>query len=276
MGLDMDIREIQSRLAAMGLYSGRVDGLWGPATNAAVAALALKEHVSIQDSWDRARRFVAAVQMICRIDGIEAGAIDGLPGQQTTHAVTVYDARRANGGKPDPLVENWRDKPQPTGAQQSPAAMHWPRQSEVPSFFGPVGSNQVTMTFPYPMRIAWEKTRIVTSTSCHKLIAAPARRALERVLDAYGLEEIQRLRLDLFGGCLNVRKMRGGSSWSMHSWGIAFDFDPEHNQLNWNHTKAEFAKPEYTKWFDLWESEGAVSLLRARDMDAMHVQFARL
>jgi hypothetical protein len=62
----------------------------------------------------------------------------------------------------------------------------------------------------------------------------------------------------------------------MHSWGIAFDFDPDHNQLKWDHTRASFARPEYKKWLDLWEEEGAVSLGRARDYDWMHIQFARL
>jgi hypothetical protein len=80
----------------------------------------------------------------------------------------------------------------------------------------------------------------------------------------------------LFGGCLNVRRMRGGSAWSMHSWGIAFDFDPDRNQLRWGRDRAAFAKPEYNKWFELWEEEGAVSLGRVRNFDWMHVQFARL
>jgi hypothetical protein len=62
----------------------------------------------------------------------------------------------------------------------------------------------------------------------------------------------------------------------MHSWGIAFDFDPDRNQLKWDHTRASFARPEYEKWFYLWEEEGAVSLGRARDYDWMHIQFARL
>jgi len=48
------------------------------------------------------------------------------------------------------------------------------------------------------------------------------------------------------------------------------------NQLKWDHTRASFARPEYEKWFHLWEEEGALSLGRARDYDWMHVQFAKL
>ena len=99
---------------------------------------------------------------------------------------------------------------------------------------------------------------------------------LVRVLDHYGPERIRELGLDLFGGCLNVRRMRGGSAWSVHAWGAALDFDPERNQLRWGRARARFARPEYEKWWALWEAEGFLSLGRARDFDWMHVQAARL
>ena len=50
----------------------------------------------------------------------------------------------------------------------------------------------------------------------------------------------------------------------------------ELNQLRWGKDKAAFARPEYARWFDLWEEEGALSLGRVRNYDWMHVQFARL
>ena len=83
------------------------------------------------------------------------------------------------------------------------------------------------------MRLAWNTRTKVARTSCHERIHDSAARIFDRVLDHYGPEEIRRLGLDLFGGCLNVRRMRGGSAWSMHSWGIAFDFDPANNRLKW-------------------------------------------
>jgi hypothetical protein len=126
------------------------------------------------------------------------------------------------------------------------------------------------------MRLAWETRTIVKATSCHEKIHDAALRVLTRVLDHYDADKVRQLGLDLFGGCLNVRKMRGGSAWSMHSWGIAFDFDPDRNQLKWGRDRAAFAGPEYQKWWELWEEEGAVSLGRARNFDWMHVQFARL
>jgi hypothetical protein len=150
----------------------------------------------------------------------------------------------------------------------------WPRQSECNAFYGPVGTNQVTLQMPYPLRIAWKPEDTITRIQCHAKVHDAAKRVFERVLEVYGLAEIQRLRLDMFGGCLNVRKMRGGNAWSMHSWGIAFDFDPENNQLN--HTRASFAREEYKAWFDAWYEQGAIGLGPERNFDWMHTQFANL
>lgn len=79
------------------------------------------------------------------------------------------------------------------------------------------------------MRIAWDPAKTISRFSCHEKICAAARRVLVRVLDHYGPARIGELCLDRFGGCLNVRRMRGGSAWSTHAWGAAFDFDPERN-----------------------------------------------
>jgi hypothetical protein len=159
-------------------------------------------------------------------------------------------------------------------------ASAWPRQSqrEMEKFFGPVGANQATLDLPegYSMRIAWEPSKKISRFSCHEKICASARRVLVRVLDHYGPARIGELGLDRFGGCLNVRRMRGGSAWSTHAWGAAFDFDPARNQLKWTRARAQFARPEYEKWWSLWEAEGFVSLGRARDFDWMHIQAARL
>ena len=156
--------------------------------------------------------------------------------------------------------------------------MQWPKQdySSLTKFFGEPGENQILLPLPFPMRLAWETESIVKRISCNEKVAEPLKRIFTAVLNHYGLEEIKRLRLDLFGGCLNVRKMRGGNAWSTHSWGIAVDIDPDNNQLKWGKDKATLAKAEYEAFWKIVEGEGAISLGRAKNYDWMHFQFASL
>ena len=70
--------------------------------------------------------------------------------------------------------------------------------------------------------------------------------------------------------------MRGGSAWSIHSWGAAVDLDPDNNQLRWGKNKASFAKPAYENFWKIVENEGWVSLGRERNYDWMHFQAAKL
>jgi hypothetical protein len=101
-------------------------------------------------------------------------------------------------------------------------------------------------------------------------------RVFRNILAEYGEARIAELRLNLFGGCFNVRKMKGGNAMSMHSWGIAIDLDPERNALRMNRTQATFARPEYEPFWRIVEAEGLVSLGRVREFDWMHFQAARL
>jgi hypothetical protein len=66
--------------------------------------------------------------------------------------------------------------------------------------------------------------------------------------------------------------MRGGSSWSVHSFGAAIDFLPDENQLKWGKDKASLARPEYEAFWEIWENEGWMSLGRRKNYDWMHVQ----
>ncbi len=110
----------------------------------------------------------------------------------------------------------------------------------------------------------------------HEKVADSLGEILEKIHAHYGEAEISKLGLDLFGGDYNARLKRGGSTMSTHSWGIAIDFDPSNNRLKWNRDRARLARTEYEDWWRIWESEGWVSLGRARNFDWMHVQAARL
>ena len=132
-----------------------------------------------------------------------------------------------------------------------------------------------TIDLPYPMRIAWDLTKTVTKISCHKLIADNLKAVFDELLSYYGIDAIKELGIDLFGGCVNVRLMRGSKTkWSRHSWGTAIDLDPSRNQLKENHTTARFARPEYKPMIDIFYKHGFVGLGREQDRDWMHFEVA--
>lgn len=194
--------------------------------------------------------------------------------QQTPITKIGNDAQKIEDWAPNlPWSIPATDKPKDAVLEQRPV---WPRQRDVPEFYGERGANQVKLQLPFPMKLAWQPATIINAISVHKKVHDSAARAFTKILTHYGESEISKLHLDLFGGSLNVRRIRGGSGWSMHSWGIAIDFDPDRNQLNWNHTRAAFARSEYKEFFNIWEAEGWVSLGRTRDYDWMHIQAARL
>jgi hypothetical protein len=130
----------------------------------------------------------------------------------------------------------------------------------------------VTIQLPYPMRLAWDTDTVVTKMRCHRLVANRFVAIFNDLLAHYGLAELKRLGIDLFGGCFSFRKMRGGNDYSRHSWGIAIDLDPARNQLKWSSKTAQFARPEYKAMIDIFYKHGFVSLGRERNYDWMHFE----
>lgn len=145
------------------------------------------------------------------------------------------------------------------------------------AFYGPVGENQTSLILPYTLKLAWDSSVTVKKITCHKKVSASLYTIFEKTLKVYGEKDLRKLRLDVFGGCLNVRKMRGSAtSWSIHSWGAAIDLDPDNNQLRWGRDRATFARKEYDEFWKIVEAEKWLSLGRARNMDYMHFQAALL
>ena len=130
----------------------------------------------------------------------------------------------------------------------------------------------VTIDLPYPMRIAWDLDEKVTKMRCHKLVADKFKLVFNDILAHYGYEKIVELGIDLFGGCFNYRKMRGGSSWSKHSWGIAIDLDPARNTLKETRATARFARAEYQPMIEIFYKHGFISLGVERNFDWMHFE----
>ena len=129
-----------------------------------------------------------------------------------------------------------------------------------------------SIKIPYPMRIAWDVSHTVSTIRCHKLIADKLLAVFNDLLSHYGIDKIKELGIDLYGGCFNFRKMRGGSDWSVHSWGLAIDLDPARNTLKETSKTARFARPEYKPMIDIFYKHGFQSLGREKNYDWMHFQ----
>ncbi|WP_150526832.1 peptidoglycan-binding protein [Roseibium sediminis] len=232
---------LQSRLTAHGFACGVIDGVIGPKT-----LLALK-------GFQRARGLGPT----------------GLADEGTVEALKAPSSRVA--------IEETSfipDRDQDVADDQRHGT--FPRQSDAMGFYGPVGTSQTRISVPWDMRLAWDPSTTVRNITVHEKVAPSAQRVLNRVRGIYSDREIKSLGLDLFGGSLNVRRMRGGSRYSMHSWGIAIDFDPERNRLSWKRPQARLSRDDAIQFWLEWEKEGWVSLGRARNFDWMHVQAARL
>lgn len=130
----------------------------------------------------------------------------------------------------------------------------------------------VTIMLPYPMRLAWDTESVVTRMRCHKLVSGRFLAVFNEIHREYGYEKIKELGIDLFGGCFNYRKMRGGSAWSTHSWGIAIDLHPAANSLKTPYSESLFSKPEYKKLHDIFEKHGFENLGKTKGYDTMHWQ----
>lgn len=236
--------------------------------------------------------FIMWLQSRLTAHGFPCGLLDGEMGPKTRHALRSFQkarglavtseadeatvtALRETSSRVSAEVSDFipdRDRDLPDDRRKAV----WPRQKDVLDFYGPVGTSQTRVEVPWTMRLAWDKDVPVRAITLHTKVAASAERAFGRIRGLYSDRQIKELGLDLFGGSLNVRRMRGGSRYSMHSWGIAIDFDPERNQLSWKRPRARLSLDDAIPFWQAWEAEGWVSLGRAANFDWMHVQAARL
>jgi len=212
---------------------------------------------------------VAVEQIIMReIAGLAVGVIDGIVGPATLKARSHWEQG------------NWRnalnmgqfaDRRMPKPVRET-----WPLESEVRAFYGEPGQHLVNVEWPFALTLAWDKSATIRKFKAHEKVAGSLTSIGEEIAKAYPAPRIAELRLDIWGGCFNLRPKVGGKTLSMHSWGIAVDWDPVRNALRMTRTTAQLARPEYSDWWDIWTEHGWLSLGKARDYDWMHVQAARL
>jgi hypothetical protein len=119
------------------------------------------------------------------------------------------------------------------------------------------------VTLPQPLLLAGTSVN-VTRVTCHKLLVETFRDTLNEI-DAAGKWDA----LVSYGGGFNFRPIRGGSSVSLHAWGIAWDFDPANNGLG---TKGKM-DPTIV---EIFEGNGFFWGGRFKTRkDPMHFQFAK-
>jgi hypothetical protein len=80
---------------------------------------------------------------------------------------------------------------------------------------------------------------------------------------------LHRRRLDQHGGGFNFRPITGGRRLSLHSYGIAIDWDPERNPR-----KKPLSRTLPDWWYQIWADRGWHDGRAFRTPDPMHVQFA--
>lgn len=100
---------------------------------------------------------------------------------------------------------------------------------------------------------------------CNKLLIEPLSKAFKNIVDR-GLSG----QFHSFDGCFNIRVKRGGTSWSMHAWGLAVDINASTNQFGHKPTMS----PELVKCFTdtgLFDWGGVWS-----KPDGMHFQLKNL
>lgn len=111
--------------------------------------------------------------------------------------------------------------------------------------------------------------------SCHPAIKNHLEQIFKEILQVYGAERIHALKMDVFNGSFYPRKRSESGKPSMHSLGIAFDWNASENGLKVHAPNATNSRKEWKQFWQIWEKHGAQSLGRCSDYDWMHVQFAK-
>ncbi len=107
-----------------------------------------------------------------------------------------------------------------TGTGSIPSLTRPNGRAEIERVFGARGTNQVTVN------MAAGPNGSSRSVTCHRLIADRLKAVFDEI-KSLGLSNL----IDTFDGCFNNRNKRGGSTPSVHSWGIAVDLNASANPM---------------------------------------------
>jgi hypothetical protein len=195
--------------------------------------------------------------------------VDGVVGSQTWNTL-----RQAVTSQPDPSLPISATIPRPNKAP----FLFAPTRAGAPNVFGAAMSEVCTqgrVLLPFQFKLAWDLDKTITSFVCHKLVAAHKTYVFQEAARHYGEARFRELRLDRWAGTYAPRKVRGGTSISIHAYGVATDVDSEHNGLYTPTALSPLAGPDYAPWWRIVEAVGGRALGKRIGRDWMHWSFVQ-
>lgn len=136
---------------------------------------------------------------------------------------------------------------------------------------GPAGFEAKHIVRIYPPRALIYAGHRVSRVTCHAQVAPFLRAALAEIDQAGKWHAIEQ-----YGGGFEPRLIRGGTDWSIHTLGLAWDFDPERNPLGAEPEACYFGSNPDGRWVvDCFNAWGFFWGGRFKGRpDPMHFQFS--
>lgn len=240
------------------------DGVIGPKTLAAIAGL-----LDIQPSA-YTKTTIKNIQVAIGVTN------DGIIGKNTLNAlISSLTPLATNKKEVSPDLKKYIEKPikfTKVIYKAKPVTQKVLRAGN--SIFGKAGceGELVSVKVPSNYPLYYGDTR-VKSIRIHKLVADRLEAALNDIVNHYG-DDIATVAPAIckYDGSYNFRQSRNSSSQSVHSWGLAMDFDAANNTMKMSAPKARLSQDIYKPFFDIMEYHGFLSLGRRGNYDWMHVQ----
>lgn len=201
---------------------------------------------------------------------------DGVLGSKTlTAIIKKLDGKEIVKNKVDPLIQKYIDKP----IKYTEMEYKYPlvKQSVLrsgKSIYGKAGCENMLVSVPvpenYPLKYDGKRVKTIR---VHKYVADRLAAALKDIINHYG-EDIEKVApaACVYDGSYNFRKTTGTSSYSIHSWGLALDFDAANNTMKMSAPKARLSQPIYEPFWNILEYHGFNSLGRRGNYDWQHCQ----
>lgn len=126
------------------------------------------------------------------------------------------------------------------------------------------------------LTLSWKDQYNINRFMVHKMLV-PHVEAIYSKLLALDPAFIRASGVDIFGGCYNLRAVRGTEArklppFSTHSWGAAIDIDPARNGLYTKTAKANLAKIEYIEVHKIFKQHGFMNIGNVLNRDWMHFE----